>query len=454
MHALVLQRKTGRAPYEQIRDHLRQQIASGEIDPAVRLPSVRSLAAMHSVSPVTAQKALRELRLEGLTVARHGRGTFAAPARLRKPGSPRRNELAVERGVTLRNVWPVVLNRFSALHPETAVRDQPIDGDVREVTLDMLPQQAPTLEDITDLVCECYERREDTGTALDRFRVNGRFHAFPVSVNAYTMAVNLDLFERLGVPVPSPGWNWDDMRRAAEALTRPAAGTYGVVSNKLWDALLPPLWQAGGAVFSQDGEECLLDRPAALEAGRFMRALAPATMPDRPDQSHIAAYLKGNAGMIICGVWGYAELMRQRRFRWTVLPVPRGEKRVSLLYGYSYGISRRTALPEVARDFVRTLAEHELTPTRLEQRSALPFHSSLEIDGPVERIYREALEITRTPLSDIDALRRRPVHALALQRLNQCTQSLLTGSEPVEEVMRATAEDIRKFISERGNPLV
>ena len=452
MHPLVLERTARRAPYEQIRDHLRQQIASGKIDPAVRLPSVRQLAAMHSVSPVTAQKALRDLRLEGLTVSRHGRGTYATPTPPRSPASPRPKELLVQQGQSLTNAWPVILNRFSARHPDVAVRNQEIDNDIREVPMDFLPQQDATLEDITDLVIDSYDRRNAPGAALDKFRVAGRFNAMPVSVNLCLMAINLDLFERFGVAVPSPEWNWDDMLRAAGALTHPETGAYGFISNHVWDAFLRPLWQAGAAVFSEDGEDCLLDRPAAQEAGRFMRALAPSVVPDVRCRPHIEAYLDGNAGMIVCGVWGYVELMRQRRFRWTVLPLPRSATSATLLYGYSYGISRRTALPQVARDFVRGLAADEASAERRGERTALPFHASIELDGPVERLFRATLDTGRTPLSDIAPERRRPAHMLALQRLGQCTHSLLAGREPVGEVLRAAAMDIRKFISERDHP--
>lgn len=50
-----------------------------------RLPSTRSLVAQHQASPVTVQKALRELGRQGLVESRPGVGTFARAVRVARP---------------------------------------------------------------------------------------------------------------------------------------------------------------------------------------------------------------------------------------------------------------------------------------------------------------------------------------------------------------------------------
>lgn len=51
------------------------------LQPGARLPSTRTLTAVHRVSPVTVSRALADLAAEGVVVSRPGAGTFVAPRR-------------------------------------------------------------------------------------------------------------------------------------------------------------------------------------------------------------------------------------------------------------------------------------------------------------------------------------------------------------------------------------
>lgn len=65
-----------RAAYQQIADDLRQQIASGALEPGARLPSTRELMDRYDVANNTAQSAIRALRDLGLVETVAARGTF------------------------------------------------------------------------------------------------------------------------------------------------------------------------------------------------------------------------------------------------------------------------------------------------------------------------------------------------------------------------------------------
>ncbi|MEU8439878.1 GntR family transcriptional regulator [Streptomyces microflavus] len=64
-----------RAPYARIAAHYAELIASGQLRPGELLPSIKTLAQEWSVSTATAEKALRQLRGEGLVRGIHGIGT-------------------------------------------------------------------------------------------------------------------------------------------------------------------------------------------------------------------------------------------------------------------------------------------------------------------------------------------------------------------------------------------
>ena len=72
--------------YRQLAGILHGQILSGEL--ARRVPSGKTLAQQYGVSHITAEKAVRVLRAEGLVEPVIGRGVFVVPEskRPRQPG--------------------------------------------------------------------------------------------------------------------------------------------------------------------------------------------------------------------------------------------------------------------------------------------------------------------------------------------------------------------------------
>ncbi|MEU4640803.1 winged helix-turn-helix domain-containing protein [Micromonospora sp. NPDC023814] len=62
----------------QIADDLTARIRSGEHKPGSKLPSLRELAELYSVSVSTIQRALELTRERGLTVGRAGSGVYVA----------------------------------------------------------------------------------------------------------------------------------------------------------------------------------------------------------------------------------------------------------------------------------------------------------------------------------------------------------------------------------------
>ena len=66
------------APYAQVKQHLKQQLAAGTWPPGVLMPSEAELVARFGVSRMTVNRALKELQAEGLIERVQGVGTFAA----------------------------------------------------------------------------------------------------------------------------------------------------------------------------------------------------------------------------------------------------------------------------------------------------------------------------------------------------------------------------------------
>ncbi|MER6942461.1 GntR family transcriptional regulator [Nonomuraea sp. NPDC000554] len=73
--------------YQQVAAEIRRRIASGAIPPGHAIPSEHQLVAEFAVSRITATKAIRVLRDEGLVYTVRGQGTFVGPE-----GAPRASQ--------------------------------------------------------------------------------------------------------------------------------------------------------------------------------------------------------------------------------------------------------------------------------------------------------------------------------------------------------------------------
>ena len=68
--------RDARPIYTQIMDGLREQIATGILQPGDKLPSVRELAATLAINPNTIQRSYRLLEMEGWIATVPGKGCF------------------------------------------------------------------------------------------------------------------------------------------------------------------------------------------------------------------------------------------------------------------------------------------------------------------------------------------------------------------------------------------
>lgn len=69
------------AKWQALADHIRGQIASGELAPGDRLPSTAELCRLHGVSSIVVRNAMIHLKAEGLVEGVPGVGVYVADQR-------------------------------------------------------------------------------------------------------------------------------------------------------------------------------------------------------------------------------------------------------------------------------------------------------------------------------------------------------------------------------------
>lgn len=85
--------KSGVPFYRQVIDQVKSAIATGNLEPGDRLPTVRQLAVDLSVNPNTVSRAYTELELTGLVETQMGSGTFVGPRKVQQDDVERRRIL-------------------------------------------------------------------------------------------------------------------------------------------------------------------------------------------------------------------------------------------------------------------------------------------------------------------------------------------------------------------------
>lgn len=121
-------------PYQQIADALREEIRTGALQPGDRLPTVVALGERFGVAKMTAEKALKELRSEGLIVSWQGRGIFVRDASsIDQAAEPSRGAEQLTQDVQqlkkqygrLEGLLMHLYSRVGEPFPHEAVEDQP-----------------------------------------------------------------------------------------------------------------------------------------------------------------------------------------------------------------------------------------------------------------------------------------------------------------------------------------
>lgn len=82
--------------YRQIAEQVRRLVASGQLPAGAALPSVRDVAAVHAINPMTVSKAYSQLEAEGVLERLRGKGMAVASGAARAQALPARRWAMVQ----------------------------------------------------------------------------------------------------------------------------------------------------------------------------------------------------------------------------------------------------------------------------------------------------------------------------------------------------------------------
>src|SRR5215217_3650959 len=281
----------------------------------------------------------------------------------------------------------------------------------------------------------------------------GQMLSLPFSVDYWMVYWNKDLFAKKGLAYPQ---TFDEMVKAAEALTDPKDGTYGFVARGLKNANVP-VWTSfllGYGVDPVDANGNLMtDTPEAIEAARLYQRLltkaAPQGVAGFNWSECQSAFLQGKVGMWLDGV-GFAPPLEDPDKSRVVGKVgygvmPRGPKaHAAGTFGDGLGVTAASEKKEAAYLFCQWAISPAMGARLLQAGAGVPFRKSI-LNDP------ETRKGVKMPPAWIDAVvESGKISKLGLPVIQPVTEfrdvigigltNLIGGGDPAAEMKKATEQ--------------
>ncbi len=287
--------------------------------------------------------------------------------------------------------YRALLVKFNQQHPEIGVDLLPRDGgygdvawDVRVISRRIVTNpDNPASADFLSLDAfiaqnPTFDRADYYPGTLEAFTDQGKLKALPYGLDPEVMFYNKDLFDQRQVAYPQAGWTRDDFLQKASALSDPAQGVYGYVSDNEHEDAFFFAMQHGGRLADDSGKPTLSD-PLTVEAmtwyGRLFHEYRVAPTPDVigdlyvSSEAYAAAIVSGRTGMWMgpYSNWIGDETVGKYKFRLGAAPLPKDAQPFTLAMFEGYAVSPGAAAPEACWAWITFLSgemPNRLLPAR------------------------------------------------------------------------------------------
>jgi multiple sugar transport system substrate-binding protein len=210
----------------------------------------------------------------------------------------------------------------------------------------------------------------------DDFEVNGKPYGIPKDIGTLGLYYNKDIFDAAGYSYPTRDWTWDDVSKAAVALTDKSKGIYGICAPNNGQSFYWNLvWQNGGDYFDANGR-CIMDSPSQIEAMEFAISFikngsSPAVQ-DFTTLSTVQYFSSGKSAMLYDGSWRISQYVSVEGLNFGVSEMPIGKQRGSICSGMAYSVATRSKNPDAAAAFIAWLGTGEAQIIQAETGICIP----------------------------------------------------------------------------------
>lgn len=168
------------------------------------------------------------------------------------------------------------------------------------------------------------------------YQDKGKQYGMPFQLVASGWRYNIDLFQERGVKPPDDTWTWDDLLAAAQKLTYPERGQYGLlIQNDTQFGWAPMVFSAGARWTNADRTKTTIADNGGAEAFQWLIDLIHKhhVSPTASEATEIRGtspnpFAAGKIGMMSASLQSIGGTVRQiqDRFRWALMPTPKHPK--------------------------------------------------------------------------------------------------------------------------------
>jgi multiple sugar transport system substrate-binding protein len=299
---------------------------------------------------------------------------------------------------------------------------------------------------------------------IEKFSINGELYVLPRDIAPVCVVYyNKDLFNAAGLSYPKNDWNWDDLIRLGQALTKKNADgtmTFGFADDwSIWDTFV--LSNGGKYVDNvKKPTKCVLDSKEAIDGLQF-RADLIYKYKIMPSPSQLTAmggvgssdmFMNGKAAMFFSGIWKTPFFRQIRNFTWDAVIFPKAVhgKNGFLCSGGGYSVLKTSRHPDEAWKLLTYLAgeqgQKELAQTGLAQPAMMDIAKSKDfLDGqpPASKDFL----LRAAEIGDFQPDSVKWQEALSAY-LYPALDKIWMGQKKAAEVMPGTVKEINRMLEE------
>jgi multiple sugar transport system substrate-binding protein len=210
--------------------------------------------------------------------------------------------------------------------------------------------------------------------------LDGKVYGIPKDVDAIGLWYNKTLFANAGVAEPTADWTQQDLIGAAQKLTDPATGVFGIAAQSdAQQSYYNTIPQAGGQVISDDKKKSGYDTPEAIAGIQFWSDLiqkykVSPTLQQQTDTDPVTMFKSGKVAMLYDGSWAATEFKNvpYTEENAQVAPMPKGVQAGGVTNGLSNVMFAKTPHPDQAWDFIKFLGSKDAADIQAESGAVIP----------------------------------------------------------------------------------
>jgi len=194
------------------------------------------------------------------------------------------------------------------------------------------------------------------------FNKEGKVIALPMDITANGLFVNLDLLDKYNVNYPKlgdPVWTWQEFETQMNKLRDKNDVTAPGIFDHQAHRFMPLFYQNGVQLWNTPYTSSNLTSPKAVQTLQMLMDWY--TNGFLSNQTYIvnnsaSEFRKGTYGFHMSGNWNVSAY-ENLTFKWTVVPMPKGENRATILGGKSMAAFANSGAEKEAKAFIAWLSE-------------------------------------------------------------------------------------------------